>query len=266
MGLFWLWSGAVWNVEFLFYGALICSFGLSFPQAIPAILIGNLAYMFLGFASLPAPDRDHRVHGQPRSLRPQRQPRPLRVQLDHPGGFRGPRARPGRVRRRGDPHQGGCHQRDTAAKVVIIIPAVVVQFVVPFLGHATIKTVLRYLSFVFIVIFAVMAVLVLPNAHWSGLQNGVSWWVWTTALVLIVSTGGLGWTENAADYSRYLPKNTSKARVFWAASLGAAIPSILLDCSGCPHTWSPPTWPQEERWSASPRRLPPTPTGSSGRS
>ena len=55
MGLFWLWSGAVWNVEFLFYGVLICTFGLSFPQAILAILIGNLAYMFLGFASLPGP-------------------------------------------------------------------------------------------------------------------------------------------------------------------------------------------------------------------
>ena len=27
-GLFWLWAGAVWNVEFLVYGALIMSFGL----------------------------------------------------------------------------------------------------------------------------------------------------------------------------------------------------------------------------------------------
>ncbi|HMC39910.1 MAG TPA: hypothetical protein VKI19_09635, partial [Acidimicrobiales bacterium] len=27
-GLFWLWAGAIWNVEFLVYGALIMSFGL----------------------------------------------------------------------------------------------------------------------------------------------------------------------------------------------------------------------------------------------
>ena len=50
-GLFWLWAGAVFNVEFLFYGTLIMSFGLSVPQAVAAILIGNLFYALLG---LPA--------------------------------------------------------------------------------------------------------------------------------------------------------------------------------------------------------------------
>src|SRR5579862_9380712 len=54
-GLFWLWSGAVFNVEFLFYGTLIMTFGLSVPQAVAAILIGNLFYALLGFASLQGP-------------------------------------------------------------------------------------------------------------------------------------------------------------------------------------------------------------------
>ena len=36
----------------------------------------------------------------------------------------------------------------------------------------------------------------------------MSFAVWTTALVLIISVGGLGWTENGNDYSRYLPRNT----------------------------------------------------------
>jgi purine-cytosine permease-like protein len=129
-------------------------------------------------------------------------------------------------------NKAGVASVSNAAQVLIIILAVVVQFVMPFLGHATIKTVLRYLSFVFIVLFVVMAILVLPHVHWAGLQTGTTWWLWTTAVVLIVSTGGLGWTENAADYSRYLPKDTSKAKVFWSASLGAAIPSVLLELLG----------------------------------
>ena len=54
-GLFWLWAGAVWNVEFLVYGALIMSFGLSFGQAALAIVIGNLFYALLGMASLQGP-------------------------------------------------------------------------------------------------------------------------------------------------------------------------------------------------------------------
>ena len=49
-GLFWLWSGAVFNVEFLFYGTLIMTFGLTVPQAIGAILVGNVFYMFLGLS------------------------------------------------------------------------------------------------------------------------------------------------------------------------------------------------------------------------
>src|ERR1035441_5021462 len=34
-GLFWMWAGAVWNVEFVLYGALaVIVFGLSFAQAL----------------------------------------------------------------------------------------------------------------------------------------------------------------------------------------------------------------------------------------
>src|SRR6202040_4049244 len=32
-GLFWLWAGAVFNVEFFLYGTLIMTFGLSVAQA-----------------------------------------------------------------------------------------------------------------------------------------------------------------------------------------------------------------------------------------
>src|ERR1700733_10982768 len=54
-GLFWLWSGAVFNVEFLFYGTLIMTFGLTVTQAILAIIVGNLFYALLGLASLQGP-------------------------------------------------------------------------------------------------------------------------------------------------------------------------------------------------------------------
>ena len=102
----------------------------------------------------------------------------------------------------------------------------------PFLGHATITKVLRWLSFVFIAVFAVMAVLIVPHVHLSSLHQSASWADWTTALVVIISVGGLGWTENGNDYSRYLPRTTPKARTFWAAALGPAIPSLLLELLG----------------------------------
>ena len=54
-GLFWLWSGAVFNVEYLFYGTLIMIFGLTVSQAILAILVGNLSYLLLGWARNEGP-------------------------------------------------------------------------------------------------------------------------------------------------------------------------------------------------------------------
>ena len=52
------------------------------------------------------------------------------------------------------------------------------------------------------------------------------------ALALIMSAGGLGWTENANDYSRYLPRNSSKRGIIVAVALGGGIPSILLEMLG----------------------------------
>lgn len=231
-GLFWMWAGAIWNVEFLVYGALIVSFGLSFWQAVVAILVGNAFYAFLGLASLWGPETGttaFMVSRAPFGRNGNRVPSLFNwftqlgfeiegialVVLIVEAMFH---------------HEGTA--LGTLGKALVIVGAVLAQFVMPFLGHATITRVLRYLSFVFIPMFAIMAVLVIPHAHPGHLHQHVSWLYWTTALVLIVSAGGLGWTENAADFSRYLPRATSKARTFWAATLGGAVPSVLLELLG----------------------------------
>ena len=95
------------------------------------------------------------------------------------------------------------------AKIVVIILAALLQMVVPLLGHATISKILRYLAYVFIVFFAVLAGFTFNKLHLSTFHaKPVSFAVWTTALVLLISVGGLGWTENGNDYSRYLPRST----------------------------------------------------------
>ena len=164
-GLFWMWAGAIWNVEFLVYGALIVSFGLSFWQAVLAILIGNVFYVVLGIASLWGPATGTTAFMVSRA----------------PFGRNGNRAPSlfNWITQVGFEIEGlvivvliieamfsheGTSLND-AAKVVVIVCAVAVQFIAPFLGHATIIKVLRYLSYVFIVVFIVMAILVIPHAH-----------------------------------------------------------------------------------------------------
>ncbi len=232
IGLFWLWAGAIFNVEFLVYGALIVSFGLSFTQALLVILFGNLAYFAVGLMSLQGPLTGttammvgRGVFGRRGNAAPsffnwitQEGYEVLGLVLvvllvsslfTHSGLL---------------VHAG--------LKIVILIGAVVVQFILPFLGHAAIEKTLRYLSFVFIVVFAVMAFLVLPHVHLSALHQHGSWQLVTSALIVIVSAGGLGWIENANDYSRYIPPTASKTKIVFSAALGGMIPSILLEILG----------------------------------
>jgi purine-cytosine permease-like protein len=231
-GLFWLWAGAVWNVEFLVYGALIMSFGLSFGQAALAIAAGNLFYVLLGLASLQGPATGTTAFMVSRASFGQNANRAVaffnwitQVGFEIEGIVIVVLVLEAMFLR------GGLSS-GTGLKLVFIVVAVGVQFLMPFLGHATITKVLRWLSFVFIAVFAVMAVLIVPHVHLSSLHQSASWADWTTALVVIIAVGGLGWTENGNDYSRYLPRTTPKAKTFWAATLGPAIPSLLLELLG----------------------------------
>jgi NCS1 family nucleobase:cation symporter-1 len=232
-GLFWLWSGAVFNVEFLFYGTLIMTFGLSVPQAVAAILVGNVFYIFLGFSSLQGPKTGTTAFMVSRAPFGQNGNRLVALfnwgtqvgfEIEgiyfvvatiillfslHGTALNGP------------------------AKIVVIVIAALLQMVLPLLGHATISKILRWLAYIFIVFFAVLAGFTFNRLHLSTFHShGVSLAVWTTALVLIISTGGLGWTENGNDYSRYLPRGTAGSRTFWSATLGGAIPSIILELLG----------------------------------
>ncbi len=231
-GLFWLWAGAVFNVEFFFYGFLISTFGLSFGQALLAILVGNLFYAFLGLASLQGPEVGSTAFVISRAPFGRNGNRLVaffnwftQVGFEIEGVFLvvatvlflfssyGASLSP-------------------AGKIGVVIVASAVQLLMPFFGHATITRVLRWLSIVFIVLFAILAVLVVSDVHTLSLAPKASWADWTTALVVIISVGGLGWTENGNDYSRYLPRTTPRRRTFLAATFGPGIPSVLLEVLG----------------------------------
>ena len=82
-----------------------------------------------------------------------------------------------------------------------------IQAVLPLLGHAAVLRVLRWLAIPFVVLFAVMAVLTTSKVNLHVPAHGASWGALTIFLALVISAGGLGWTENGNDYSRYLPRD-----------------------------------------------------------
>jgi nucleobase:cation symporter-1, NCS1 family len=231
--LFWMWAGAVWNVEFVVYGALaVVVFGLSFAQAILVILIGNLFYLLTGLASLQGPEAGTTTFAVSRAA-------------FGPNGNRMPSLF-NWITQVGFEIEGialivfaailltskAGFTAGTAAKVIFIILAVAIQAVLPLLGHAAVLRVLRWLTIPFVVLFAVMAGLTASKVNLHVPAHGASWGSLTIFLALVIAAGGLGWTENGNDYSRYLPRNSDKKRIVLAVALGGAIPSALLEILG----------------------------------
>jgi nucleobase:cation symporter-1, NCS1 family len=207
-------------------------FGLSFTQAAIVIVAGNVAYLLTGLASLQGPRAGTTCFGISRA--------PF-----GPGGNRVPSLF-NWVTQVGFEIEGvalivfaaislageaGLRPVPGWLKAVFLVAAVGVQAVLPLLGHAAVLRVLKYLALPFVVLFSVMAVLVAEKFH-ASVTGGASGGAMTIFAALVIAAGGLGWTENANDYSRYLPPQTSRRRIVLAVALGGAIPSVLLEVLG----------------------------------
>ncbi len=232
-GLFWMWAGAVWNVEFVYYGAIAVVFlGLSFAQALLIILIGNVSYVLTGLASVQGPKAGTTAFAISRAaFGPRGNKLPsffnwltqvgfeiegiafivfAAIVLTSKAGF----------------------TAGTIAKIIFIVLAVAIQAVLPTLGHTAVLKVLRWLAIPFVALFVWMAVLTSGKADLHAVPHGAGWGSLLVFLALVISAGGLGWTENGNDYSRYLSSATSSKRIVLAVALGAAIPSALLEILG----------------------------------
>jgi len=226
--LFGMWGGASLNIEYFLYGAVLMGFGFTFAQAVSLIVIGNLSYFLLGVCSLQGPDTGTTVFGVNRAGFGPNGSRIIAIfnwasqvgfeieglilivaaglVLAEEGGLR-----PG-----------------TPAKYGLVIGAVAVQFVLPFLGHATIVKTLRLLILPFVLLFVGLLIFVTRHATTHGVPVGASWQVYFAGLAFTIALSGLGWAENGNDYSRYLPrKSSAKGIVFWVF-LGTAVPEILI--------------------------------------
>jgi purine-cytosine permease-like protein len=231
--LFWMWAGAVWNIEFLVYGVLaVVVFGLSFAQAVLVILIGNLSYLLTGLASLQGPragTTTFAISRAPFGPNGNRLPSffnwATQVGFEIEGIALVVFAAIALASRAG-------FMAGTAAKVVFVILAVAIQAVLPLLGHAAVLRVLKWLAIPFVILFVIMAVITTSKVNLHVPRHGAGWGSLMVFLALVIAAGGLGWTENANDYSRYLPPTADKRRIVLAVALGAGIPSVLLEILG----------------------------------
>ena len=111
--------------------------------------------------------------------------------------------------------------------MTLVLAFSVVQGLLPLLGHAAITRVLRFLVIPFAAVFIIMAALTAGKLHLTS-AHPATWAVFLGGIALSASASGLGWTANAADFSRYLPAQTGKVRRALGVTLGGGIPQTLL--------------------------------------
>jgi purine-cytosine permease-like protein len=224
-----LWAGASVNIEYLVYGAILAGFGFSFVQCVILIVVGNLSWVLVGLTSLQGPQAGTTTFAVNRA----------------PFGPNGSKliALFNWLTQIGFEVEGlilivfaglvlankaGMHST-TGLKVGLILAAVAIQIVLPFLGHATMARVLRWLIVPFVIIYVVLACFAAVHAHVSvPAAPYVNWQLWTAGLAFTITLSGLGWTENGNDYSRYLPSNVSGRSVVGWIFVGTALPEIAI--------------------------------------
>jgi len=223
-----LWAGSALNVEYFIYGALLMGFGFSFYTALSLIILGNLSYFLLGLASLQGPEAGTTAFTISRAAFGTQGSKLVSffnwiTQL----GFE----TEGLILIVGAlivlSQMAGFHV-SSAMKVIFIILAAAVQAVMPYLGHATMVKVLRALIIPFIAIFALLAVYDMKHGSASFKGFGGGWELYTAGLAFTIALSGLGWTECGNDYTRYVPRESSKGAIVGWIFLSTAIPEIIM--------------------------------------
>ena len=85
---------------------------------------------------------------------------------------------------------------------------------------------LKWLTYPFVVLFVILAILTAGKVHLSA-SHGAGFASLAIAFALVFSVTGLGWNCNGSDYTRYLPKSASQPQITLWVSLGAFIASVL---------------------------------------
>jgi len=224
-----MWAGASVNIEYFIYGAILMGFGFSFWQAVSLIVIGNLSWFLVGLCSLQGPQTGTTVFGSNRApFGPQGSKLPALFNWLTQLGFEVE----GLILIVGAGlilfNKAGVHT-STGLKIALVIVAVAIQVLMPFLGHATMVKVLKALIIPFVIIYIVLFALSVAHAH-TGFQPqyAATWQLWTAGLAFTITLSGLGWTECGNDYSRYLDEGAPKGKVVGWLFLGTAIPEMIM--------------------------------------
>jgi purine-cytosine permease-like protein len=226
--LFSMWAGASFQVEYFVYGIALMTFGFSFSQAIILTIIGNCSFILVGVASLQGPVAGTTAMTINRAAFGARGSRVIalfnwltQIGFETEGMILIVLAAEVLASR------AGLHVGEPL-KVVFVLGAVAVQLLLPLFGHATLLKALRLLAAPFLALYVILAIYIVPKAHFHAVSHGAGWSTWFAGLAFTIALSGLGWTENGNDYSRYLAHDAKRSSIVGWVVLGSGVPETLV--------------------------------------
>jgi NCS1 family nucleobase:cation symporter-1 len=117
-----------------------------------------------------------------------------------------------------------------AAGVMVVVDVALATY-----GHDIIHTFEKVMSIVLGVMFGAMTVLAYfkMGANFSAYQTSASFdWYYWALVVAVVFSYLMSWSPYASDYSRYLPRTTSRWRLVAYTTAGGAISSAWAELAG----------------------------------
>ncbi len=116
---------------------------------------------------------------------------------------------------------------------IVLVGGLVVA--IGLLGQATLVVVQTWASYIFGLLTLIVVGFLITDTKWHAVLS-LPAGSWTNGFIpafTIIAVGtGIGWANAAADYSRYMPKRSSRRSIVWGSTLGAAIPLLVLISAG----------------------------------
>ncbi|MEU1120999.1 MULTISPECIES: cytosine permease [unclassified Streptomyces] len=231
--LFWLWFGSNLTFTYVINGALAVSFGLSFWQATAVVVIGGLSFFAISAAGLSGVRTGTATLVISRAAFGMRGNFPAGllnwvVSI----GYTVVNTVVGTLALEALFADLGLGGGDTARALALAV-TLAMTFAVAMWGHATVQLAERWMAYVLAVGFGVLLVLLLPDADLgaAGAGGGAGFSGWTLAFVVMLA-GPFSYLPMPADYTRYLPQETSLRSITVAGALGGFVSSVALGVAG----------------------------------
>jgi nucleobase:cation symporter-1, NCS1 family len=122
-------------------------------------------------------------------------------------------------------------------KVVLVLVIMSVQVGLATLGFYAIRTFEKWTVPPTLIVLVAMSIVAWTtgdiNWNFAGEAEGAARWTAISQVMTAIGIGwGIGWLPYASDYSRFVPRATSRRRLFAAAALGQFLPVMWLGVLG----------------------------------